>query len=75
MLDVLHVVSSQSDIVVRLAEYDSTMNFKVKKSFKGFLVKILSDVGTNLRLHDPLVFIEACQTTNAWQSFNQFSLA
>ena len=34
-----------------------------------------SDFGTNLRLHDPLVFIEACQTTNAWRSFNQFSLA
>ena len=59
MLDVLHVVSSQSDIVVRLAEYDSTMNFKIKKSFKGSLVKILSDVEEQTeRLNDVKVIID-----------------
>ena len=59
MLDVLHVVSSQSDIVVKLAEYDSTMNFKVKKSFKGSLVKILSDVEEQTeRLNDVKVIID-----------------
>ena len=59
MLDVLHVVSSQSDIVVKLTEYDSTMNFKVKKSFKGSLVKILSDVEEQTeRLNDVKVIID-----------------
>ena len=59
MLDVLHVVSSQSDIVVKLAEYDSAMNFKVKKSFKGSLVKILSDVEEQTeRLNDVKVIID-----------------
>ena len=59
MLDVLHVVSSQSDIVVRLAEYDSTMNFKIKKSFNGSLVKILSDVEEQTeRLNDVKVIID-----------------
>lgn len=59
MLDVLHVVSSQSDIVVKLAEYDSTMNFKIKKSFKGSLVKILSDVEEQTeRLNDVKVIID-----------------
>lgn len=59
MLDVLHVVSSQSDIVVKLAEYDSTMNFKIKKSFKESLVKILSDVKEQTeRLNDVKVIID-----------------
>ena len=31
-------------VVVKVAEYDSEMNFKIKKSFKGSLVKILKDV-------------------------------
>ena len=59
MLDVLHVVSSQSDIVVKLAEYDSTINFKIKKSFKGSLVKILSDMEEQTeRLNDVKVIID-----------------
>ena len=53
------LLSDQSDIVVKLAEYDSTMNFKVKKSFKGSLVKILSDVEEQTeRLNDVKVIID-----------------
>ena len=28
-----YIISDQSDIVVKLAEYDSNMNFKIKKVF------------------------------------------
>lgn len=36
-----YLLSDQSEIVVKVAEYDSEMNFKIKKSFKGSLVNIL----------------------------------
>ena len=53
------LLSDQSDIVVKLAEYDSTMNFKVKKSFKGSLVKLLSDMEEQTeRLNDVKVIID-----------------
>ena len=53
------LLSDQSDIVVKLAEYDSAMNFKVKKSFAGSLVKILSDVEEQTeRLNDVKVIID-----------------
>ena len=53
------LLSDQSDIVVKLAEYDSEMNFRIKKSFKGSLVKILSDVEEQTeRLNDVKVIID-----------------
>ena len=53
------LLSDQSDIVVKLAEYDSEMNFRIKKSFKGSLVKILSDVEEQTeRLNDVKVVID-----------------
>ena len=53
------LMSDQSDIVVKLAEYDSDMNFRIKKSFKGSLVKILSDVEEQTeRLNDVKVVID-----------------
>ena len=62
------LLSDQSDIVVKLAEYDSEMNFRIKKSFKGSLVKILSDVEEQTeRLNDVKVVIDG-------SSFNYSSL-
>ena len=62
------LMSDQSDIVVKLAEYDSDMNFRIKKSFKGSLVKILSDVEEQTeRLNDVKVVIDG-------SSFNYSSL-
>lgn len=53
------LLSDQSDIVVKLAEYDPEMNFRIKKSFKGSLVKILSDVEEQTeRLNDVKVVID-----------------
>ena len=53
------LMSDQSDIVVKLAEYDSDMNFRIKKSFKGSLIKILSDVEEQTeRLNDVKVVID-----------------
>ena len=39
-----YLLSDQSEIVVKVAEYDSEMNFKIKKSFKGSLVNVLKNV-------------------------------
>ena len=53
------LLSDQSDIVVKLAEYDSEMNFKIKKTFKGSLIKILNDVEEQVeRLNDIKVIID-----------------
>lgn len=54
-----YLLSDQSEIVVKLAEYDSAMNFKIKKSFKGSLVNILKDVEEQAeRLNDLRVVID-----------------
>ena len=52
------LLSDQSPIVVKLAEYDSKLNFRIKKSFKGSLVKILYDIEEQCdRLNDTYVEI------------------
>lgn len=54
-----YLLSDQSEIVIKVAEYDDEMNFKVKKSFKGSLVKILEDVEEQTeRLNDIKVVID-----------------
>ncbi len=54
-----YLLSDQLDIVVKVAEYDSEMNFKIKKSFKGSLVNILKDVEEQTeRLNDLRVVID-----------------
>ena len=54
-----YLLSDQSEIVVKVAEYDSQMNFKVKKSFKGSLVTILKNVEEQAkRLNDLKVIID-----------------
>ena len=54
-----YLLSDQSEIVVKVAEYDSKMNFKIKKSFKGSLVEILKDVEEQAeRLNDLRVVID-----------------
>ena len=54
-----YLLSDQSEIVVKVAEYDSEMNFKIKKSFKGSLVTILKDVEEQTeRLNDLRVVID-----------------
>ena len=54
-----YLLSDQSEIVVKVAEYDSEMNFKIKKSFKGSLVNILKDVEEQTeRLNDLRVVID-----------------
>ena len=54
-----YLLSDQSEIVVKVAEYDSKMNFKIKKSFKGSLVNILKDVEEQAeRLNDLRVVID-----------------
>lgn len=39
-----HMLSDQSDVVVKVAEYDKYRNFKIKKIFSGSLVKVFFDV-------------------------------
>lgn len=54
-----YLLSDQSEIVVKVAEYDSQMNFKIKKSFKGSLVNILKNVEVQVeRLNDLKVVID-----------------
>ena len=54
-----YLLSDQSEIVVKVAEYDSEMNFKIKKSFKGSLVNILKNVEEQTeRLNDLRVVID-----------------
>ena len=54
-----YLLSDQSEIVVKVAEYDSQMNFKIKKSFKGSLVNILKNVEEQAeRLNDLKVVID-----------------
>ena len=52
------LLSDQSSIVVKVAEYDSELNFKIKRSFKGSLITILQDVEEQTeRLNDLKVVI------------------
>ena len=54
-----YLLSDQSEIVVKVAEYDSEMNFRIKKSFKGSLVDILKNVEEQAeRLNDLRVVID-----------------
>ena len=54
-----YLLSDQSEIVVKVAEYDANMNFKVKKTFKGSLVTILENVEEQAeRLNDLRVVID-----------------
>ena len=54
-----YIMSDQSNIVVKLAEYDDNMNFKIKKSFGGSLVTILKNVEEQAeRLNDLKIIIE-----------------
>lgn len=54
-----YLLSDQSDLTVKLAEYDSEMNFKIKKEFKGSLIKIFENIEeqTN-RLNDVSAIID-----------------
>ena len=38
------LLSDQSNLVVKLAEYDKNLNFKIKKEFTGSLIKIFENV-------------------------------
>ena len=53
------ILSDQSSISVKLAEYDQNLNFKIKKTFTGSLIKILDEVQeqTN-RLNDVSAVID-----------------
>ena len=54
-----YIMSDQSNIVVKLAEYDDNMNFKIKKSFGGSLVTILKNVEEQAeRLNDLKIIID-----------------
>lgn len=54
-----YLLSDQSEIVVKVAEYDAHLNFKIKKSFKGSLVTILKNVEEQAeRLNDLRVVID-----------------
>ena len=58
------LVSDQSDVVVKVAEYDSRMNFRIKKTFSGSLVKILYDVEEQAeRLNDVSAVIDGSSFT------------
>lgn len=54
-----YLLSDQSEIVVKVAEYDSEMNFRIKKTFKGSLITILVNVEEQAeRLNDLKVVID-----------------
>ncbi len=60
------ILSDQSDITVKLAEYDEQMNFKIKKTFSGCLVKILYDVEEQAeRLNDTSAMIDGSTFTRS----------
>ena len=53
------LLSDQSNVAVKLAEYDDGMNFKIKKTFTGSIVKILNDVEEQAeRLNDVSAVID-----------------
>ncbi|MDO4940340.1 MAG: putative DNA binding domain-containing protein [Erysipelotrichaceae bacterium] len=58
------LMSDQSPIEVKFAVYDNKMNFKIKKTFNGSLLKIIEDVqDTAERMNDTSAVID----TNNWQ--------
>lgn len=58
------LLSDQSPIVVKLAEYDSQMNFKVKKTLSGSLLKVLYELEEQVeRLNDTKVIIDGTSFT------------
>ena len=65
-----YLLSDQSEIVVKVAEYDSEMNFKIKKSFKGSLVNILKNVEEQTeRLNDLRVVIDGSSFNLNFQKY------
>lgn len=49
-----YLLSDQSEIVVKFASFDSLMNFRVKKTFKGSLITILEKVEQQCELLNDL---------------------
>lgn len=53
------LLSDQSPVAVKVAEYDNEMNFKVKKTFTGSLLKVLNDTQEQAeRLNDVSAIID-----------------
>ena len=53
------LLSDQSDLAVKLAEYDNEMNFKIKKEFRGSLIKIFENIEEQAdRLNDVSAIID-----------------
>ena len=58
------LMSDQSPIEVKIAVYDDNMNFKIKKTFNGSLLKIIEDVQDIAeRMNDTSAVID----TNSWK--------
>ncbi len=58
------ILSDQSPIAVKVAEYDDHMNFKIKKTFTGSLLKTLSDTQEQAeRMNDVSAIIDS----SSWQ--------
>lgn len=54
-----YLLSDQSNLVVKLAEYDKNLNFKIKKEFSGSLIKIFENVEEYVnRLNDVSAVID-----------------
>ena len=53
------LLSDQSELTVKLAEYDNKMNFKIKKEFTGPLIKIFDNLEEQAnRLNDVSAVID-----------------
>lgn len=53
------ILSDQSDIAVKIAEYDKNMNFKLKKQFKGSLIELFENTKEQAeRLNDVSAIID-----------------
>ncbi|MDO4501093.1 MAG: putative DNA binding domain-containing protein [Erysipelotrichaceae bacterium] len=54
-----YLLSDQSEITVKLAEYDEGMNFRIKKSFRGSLIKLIREVEEQAeRLNDVKALVD-----------------
>ena len=58
------LMSDQSPIVVKFAKYDSQLNFKVKKEYKGSLLKVMNNVLENAANYND---ISAVIDGTSWQ--------
>lgn len=58
------LMSDQSPIVVKFAKYDSQLNFKVKKEYKGSLLKVMNNVLENAANYND---ISAIIDGTSWQ--------